>query len=71
MERDLAVVQYSFIQLFLLSLAFFIFSFYFLAASCDMWDLIPQSGIEHTPSSVEVQSVNCWTAKEVPIQLFL
>ena len=30
------------------------------------WDLIPQPGIEPLPPALELQSLNHWTAREVP-----
>ena len=32
-----------------------------------MWDLNPQPGIEPVPFALEAQSLNHWTAREVPI----
>ena len=32
-----------------------------------MWDLSSQSGIEPTPPALEAQSLNRWTAREVPL----
>ena len=40
--------------------------FFFLAASCGMWDLVPRPGIEPIPPSLGAWSLNHWTAKEVP-----
>ena len=39
---------------------------FFLAALCGMAILGPWPGIESVPSAVEVQSLNRWTAREVP-----
>ena len=39
--------------------------------SAGMQDLVPWLGIEPTPSALEVQSLNCWTAKEVSTYWFL
>ena len=33
--------------------------------------LVPQPGIEPVPPAVEARSLNHWTAREVPIGLFL
>ena len=35
----------------------------------EMWDLIPQLGIEPSPCSLEPQSFNHWTSREVPVLL--
>ena len=40
--------------------------FPFLAALHSTWDLSPPWGIEPTPLAFEVQSLNHWTAREVP-----
>ena len=34
--------------------------------SCGMWDLLPQPGIEPRPHALGAQSLNHWTAREVP-----
>ena len=36
-----------------------------MATLCGMWDL-PQPGIKHVPLAVEAQSLNHWSAREVP-----
>ena len=33
--------------------------------SCDMWDLVPKSGIELRPSELDAQSLSHWTIREV------
>ena len=35
-----------------------------------MWDLSPRPGIEPTSPALEVQSLNHWTTREVPVFLF-
>ena len=44
-----------------------LFLFYFLATPCGMWDPVSQSGIEPMPHALEVQSLNHWTTREVPV----
>ena len=36
-----------------------------------MWDLVPWPGIEPRPSALGVQSFSHWTARKIPIYLFL
>ena len=38
--------------------------FFFLAALCSLWDLVPQPGIEPVPSVVETWGLNHWTTLE-------
>ena len=40
--------------------------FFFLAAPCGMWDLSSRLRIEPVPPALEAQSLNHWTAREVP-----
>jgi len=44
---------------------------FFLATLLSVWALVPQPGIEFMPSVLEAQSLNPWTAKEVPMFNFL
>lgn len=44
----------------------FIPLFIVLAAPCGMWDLSPRPKIEPVPPAVKVQSLNPWTAREIP-----
>ena len=45
------------------------FPSFFLAVSCGMWDL-SSPGIEPTLEALEVQSLNHWTARKIPYELF-
>ena len=45
--------------------------FFFLAMLLSMLALVLQPGIEFMPSVLEAQSLNPWTAKEVPMFNFL
>ena len=50
-------------------LLFFLKIFLYLAVldlRCGTQDLVPQPGIEPRPPAMEVQSLNHWTAQEVP-----
>ena len=46
------------------------FLFFIFAALHGMWDLVPSPGIEPMSPAVEVQSLNHWTAREVPGKFF-
>ena len=48
---------------------FFIYFFWLHRASCGI--LVPQLGIEPTPPTVEVRSLNHWDAREVSIMYIL
>ena len=37
--------------------------------SCHTWDLVPQPGSKHWPSSVGTQSLSRWTTREVRVVL--
>ena len=39
---------------------------FFLASLCGVWDLSFMTGIEPVPPTVEVWSLNHWTAREIP-----
>ena len=39
---------------------------FFLFGMRGLWDLVPQPGIKPVPPILEVQSLNNWTAREVP-----
>ena len=39
--------------------------------SCDMWDLVPEPGIERRPPALGAQSLSHWTTREVPPDLTL
>ena len=41
------------------------------ALSCGMQDLVPRPGIEPGPPALRAQSINRWTTREVPIDVFL
>jgi len=43
-----------------------------LGLSCSMWDLlrVPWTGIDPRPPAVGAQSLNHWTTREVPINVF-
>ena len=41
--------------------------YYFLAILRGMWDLGSQPGIEPARSAVEVQSLDHWTTREIPV----
>ena len=43
--------------------------FWLCCVACGI--LVPQPGIEPAPPAVEAQSLNHWTAREVPIHFFL
>ena len=43
---------------------------YFLAASHGMWILVLRPGIKPEPLAVEVQSLNRWSSREVPLHNF-
>ena len=47
------------------------FSFFFWWHSVACRILVPQPGIEPSPPAVEAQSLNYWTAREVPNKLNL
>ena len=49
----------------------FYFFTYFLATQHDIWILIPQTGTEPTTPTVNVQILNHWTAREVPLSWLL
>ena len=51
------------------TLGFLFFFFWLQQAACRILVLWP--GIEHSPSAVKAQSLNHWTAKEVPALEFL
>ena len=61
------------IEFFKIVRLFFFFSFFFLfwpqQEACRI--LAPQPGIKPVPPAVEAQSPNHWTAREVPIRLFI
>lgn len=51
-----------------LSLSFFLFVVVsFLAVLCGLWNLSSPLGIKPGPIAVEVQSVNHWISKELPV----
>ena len=49
-----------------------IYHYFFFWPYPKAWNiLIPWSGIEPASPAVEVQSLNCWTAREVPVIFLL
>ena len=41
-----------------------------LDLSCCMWNLVPQSGVEHGASALGVYSHSHWTARDVSSHVF-
>ena len=42
-----------------------------LLLNWDIWDLIPWPGVKLQPPALGVQSLSCWTTREVPTTAFL
>ena len=51
------------------SAAVFLIYLPIICAACGI--LVPRPGIEPVPSALEVQSLNRWTAREVPLTLII
>ena len=47
------------------------FFFLFLAVPYGLWDLSSPTRIEPVPSAAKAQSLNCWTTREFPVNLFI
>ena len=63
--QDIVRRYFYFIYLVFYFILLFYFIFWPLSAACGI--LVPRPGIEPTPPALEAESLNHWTAREVPL----